>query len=122
VALADSLSRLGATAVLVVRQRLELAALDVEEELLRVARLLAGALSAVLLAVLALAWAAALVVTYFWDTARMEALAGVTLAFAAAAAFVAWKVAAAWDAKPPLLATTLAELRKDREALARGGE
>jgi uncharacterized membrane protein YqjE len=120
VALGDSVARLGATSLLLIRQRLELAALDIEEELLRGGLWLAGAVAAALLGALCLAALAALVVVLFWDTARVAALVGVTLAFGAAAAAAAWKLARAWRDKPPLLAATLAELSTDGEHL-RGG-
>ena len=116
-ALADALSRLGRATLLVTHQRLELAALDLEEEVLCTARLLVGALAAALAAALALACAAAFVVVLFWDPARLSALAGVTLAFAAGAVWTARRVAAALAAKPRFLATTLAQLRQDRHAL-----
>ena len=116
-ALGQALSRLGATSLQLVRQRLELASLDVEEELLRLDALLAGVLAAILMLTLALAAAAAGVVAYFWDSARMAALLGVTGAFAAAGLALAWRVARALRDKPRFLASTLAELDKDREQL-----
>jgi len=118
-ALGQTLARLGASLLLVVRQRLELAALDVEEELLRLGALLAGALAAALMAVFALAAAAATVVVYFWDSARMAALLGVTGLFIGASLLMAWKVSRALRDKPRFMAATLAELEKDREQLGR---
>lgn len=118
-ALGDSLGRLGASALRVAHQRLELAALDVEEELLRTWRMLASVVMAALLATLALGAAAAFVVVAFWDTARLAALAGVTLVFAAAAVAVARNAALALASKPRFLSATLAELAKDRDALSR---
>ena len=79
--LGGGLRRLGATYLLIARQRLELAALDVEEELLRAALLVAGMLACVALACLALAAAAATIVVVWWDTHRLAALLGVTLFF-----------------------------------------
>ena len=111
----ESLARLGSGSLLLARQRLELASLDVEEELLRIVALLAGALVAALLAALALAAAAAWVIVYFWDGARLAAVAGVTVVFAAAACTAAWRLARAWREKPRFLAATLAEFDKDRE-------
>jgi uncharacterized membrane protein YqjE len=120
VPLGDSVARLGATSLLLLRQRLELVSLDVEEELLRDGLLLAGALVAALLGALFLAALGALVVVLFWDTARIAALLVVTLAYGAAAAFAVWRLARAWRDKPRFLAGTLAELGTDGDRL-RGG-
>ncbi|MES2483782.1 MAG: phage holin family protein [Pseudomonadota bacterium] len=111
--LADPLRQIGAGALGLARQRLELAALDIEEEMLRAGTLLAALLVAVLLGTLAVATAIALVVVLFWDTARVAALATCFLALAAGTAFVMWRLTQALRTKPPLLATTLAELDKD---------
>lgn len=116
-ALADSLGRLAAGTLLVARQRLELAALDLEEELLLAARFIVGALVTSLLATLALAALAATVVVAFWDSAPVAALAAVTLCFGAGAAAAGWAWSRAWRARPPLLEATLAELRKDAGVL-----
>jgi uncharacterized membrane protein YqjE len=106
---------LGSGSLLLARQRLELASLDIEEELLRIVALLTGALVTALLAALALAAAGAMVVVYFWDQARLAALGGVTFVFAIAACVAASLLMRAWRNKPRLLAATLAELDKDRE-------
>jgi uncharacterized membrane protein YqjE len=116
-ALGESLTRLGASSLQMARQRVELAALDVEEELLRVLGLLAGALVTALMLALALASAAATLVIYFWDGARVAAGMGVTAFFALAGALLAWRVARAVRDKPRFLAGTLAELDNDAERL-----
>jgi uncharacterized membrane protein YqjE len=117
IGLGRSLGQLGAASLQLARQRLESAALEVEEELLRFAGTLAALLAAVLLGTLALAGFAATLVAWLWDTARIAALLGVSLAFAASAGAIAWRVARARRDKPPFLSATLAELRRDAEAL-----
>lgn len=119
-ALGDSLGRLGASSLLLARQRLELAALDVEEELAHTAIFLVGVLVAALLGALALAGLAATVVVVFWDTARVAALVAVTLAFFAATGIAAWRCRSVLQRKPPFLGATLGELAKDGERM-RGG-
>jgi uncharacterized membrane protein YqjE len=114
-ALGRTLTQLGASSLLVARQRLELASLDVEEELLRLGGLLAGALVTALMLALALASAAATLVDYFWEGARLAATLGVTGFFAVAALLMAWRLARALRDKPRFLAATLAELDKDRK-------
>jgi uncharacterized membrane protein YqjE len=118
--LADSLSRAGAGTLRLVHQRLELAALDIEEELLRTRRLLAAALLAALLATLALAALGALVVIAFWDSARLAAIAVVAAAYGFAAFLVARAVMREQATKPPFLAATLGVLAQDRDALTPG--
>lgn len=115
--LGDSLGRLGATSLLLARQRLELAALDLEEELAHTGSFLVGALVAALLGTLSLAALAATVVVLFWDTARITALVTVTVVFFAATAAAAWRCRSALRAKPPFLGTTLHELAKDGERM-----
>jgi uncharacterized membrane protein YqjE len=118
-ALGQTLSRLGASLLVVVSQRLELASLDVEEELLRLGSLLAGTLVSALMFALALAAAAMTVVVYFWDTARLAALLGITGLFATAALVMAWRLSQALRDKPRFMANTLAQLDKDRAPLGR---
>jgi uncharacterized membrane protein YqjE len=116
-ALLRSVAQLGSTSVLVLRQRLELAALDVEEELLRLGSVLVRAFAATLLAALALAALAAAATIYFWEHGRLAVLAFFTLAFAASAWALARGAAQALGTKPGQLAATLAELQRDAEAL-----
>jgi uncharacterized membrane protein YqjE len=116
--LGGGLRKLAAAYLAIARQRLELAALDVEEELLRAALLVAALLACVALAGLALAAAAATIVVLWWDSARIAALVCVTLFFFLAAAFVGWRVSLALRTKPAFLAATLAELRKDFDRIS----
>lgn len=112
-ALGQILSELGANTVRLARQRIELATLDLEEEILRLGGLLVGAVATVLMAALALAAIAALVAVYFWDSARIAALAGIAGFFALATIVMARKLQLALRAKPPFMAGTLAELERD---------
>jgi uncharacterized membrane protein YqjE len=119
-ALGPSLSRLGAGTLLAIRQRLELASLDVEEEMLRLVGLIAGALVTALLFALALAAGAATVVVLFWDSARIAALLGVTVFFAASGALAASALTRSLREKPRFLDATLTELERDRAQWATG--
>ena len=114
-ALGHSLTRLAASGLQIARQRIELASLDVEEEMLRIGGLLAGALVTALMLALALASAAATFVIYFWDAGRLTATLGVTAFFALAGALMAWRLARALREKPRFLAGTLGELDRDLE-------
>jgi uncharacterized membrane protein YqjE len=114
-ALGQSLTRLAASALQIARQRVELASLDVEEEMLRIGGLLAGALVTALMLALALASAAATFVIYFWDGARLAATLGVTAFFLLAGVLMAWRLTRALQEKPRFLEGTLAELDRDLE-------
>lgn len=116
-ALSQTLSRLGASLLVVASQRLELVSLDVEEELLRLSGLLAGTLVTALMLALALAAAAMTTVVYFWDTARMTALLGITGLFATVGFAMVWRLSQALRDKPRFMASTLEQLDKDRAPL-----
>lgn len=116
-ALGRNFARLAAGSVLLLRQRLELASLELEEQALRLALLLARAIVTALLLALALFGAGATVIIYFWDAARVAAAFGVTAFFALAALLAGWKLAAALRDKPAFLAATLAELDKDAQRI-----
>jgi uncharacterized membrane protein YqjE len=112
-----SLKRLVRTAVELIRGRLELISLDVEEARLRFfSTLLLGAIAFLCLALGAVMGAFWLVVAY-WDTHRMLVLGLLTGTFLGGGALAL--AALAWRARsgPRLFANTLAELEKDREAL-----
>lgn len=116
-ALGRNLARLAAGSLLLLRQRLELASLELEEEALRLGVLLARMLVTALLLALALFAAGATVIICFWDTARLAAAVGVTAFFFAAAGLAGWRLAAALRDKPAFLAATLGELDRDAQRL-----
>jgi uncharacterized membrane protein YqjE len=113
-AIIQTVLQLGTSFLRVASQRLELASLDFEEELLRLGILLASTLITSLILALALAAAATTVVVYFWDSARLTALIGVTSVFSVVGLAMAWRLAHALRNKPKFMASTLAELAKDR--------
>ncbi len=116
-ALGRNFARLAAGSVLLLRQRLELASLELEEQVLRLGLLLVRAIVTALLLALALFGAGATVIIYFWDAARLAAAVGVTGFFALAAVLAGWRFAAALRDQPAFLAATLAELDKDAQRL-----
>lgn len=100
--------------------RLQLAGTELEEERLRVAELLVLATAALFFLGIGIVLATLLLVLLFWDGPRVLALtlaAALFLALGAGLA-TAWRHKARH--KPPLLATTIAELRRDRDALIGG--
>jgi uncharacterized membrane protein YqjE len=113
--------RAASTMVAMVGTRLELAAVEFQED----ARRLVGHLALVLLAVFLVAAAfilgAFFVILLFWDSYPLQATGGMALLFLAVAAVLLLKVRAAMNAQPPLLETTLAELRKDVDYVRQAG-
>ncbi len=97
--------------------RLQLAATELEEERLRIAQLLLYACAALFFLGLGLVLAALLLVLLFWESNRVLVLTLEAALFLAVGAglCVAWRRKA--TTKPKLLATTLAELERDRTAL-----
>lgn len=97
--------------------RLQLASTELEEERLRIAELLLFATASLFFLGIGIVLATLLLVLLFWDGPRVLVLALAAAGFLAIGA----GLAAAWRRKardkPPLLAATLAELQRDREAL-----
>lgn len=97
--------------------RLQLASTELEEERLRVAELMLLATIALFFLSMAAVFSSLLVVVWFWDTHRVLALAGVTAAHLGIGVCAAWVWRRRARSKPPLLAATLQELRRDHAAL-----
>ena len=115
--LLDSLTALAATLVAMAHTRLDLLSADMEEDRAHLLSLLVLALAALFCLVVGVVLVTILLVVAFWDTHRLLALgllAGFFLvAGTAALAFAMNKV----RTKPRLFATSLSELRKDRQQL-----
>ncbi|WP_198116340.1 phage holin family protein [Massilia rhizosphaerae] len=109
--------RIAATLVAMAGTRLELAAVEFQEDARRLLGHLAWTLLAVFLAAGALLLAALFVIALFWDTYRLQAVGGMAVLFGAAAAIILMKVRASMNAEAPLLSSTLAELRNDIDYL-----
>lgn len=110
--------RLVAASLLEVGQtRLQLASTEIEEERLRLAELLLWATLALFFLGIGIVFAGLLLVLLVWDGPREWVLAAITALFGGIGvwACVVWRRKA--RAKPPLLAATIGELRRDRAAL-----
>lgn len=106
------------TLLAMLQTRLEMAALELGEEKARLLSLVFTGIAAFLFLSFALLLATFMVVAWFWDTHRMAALAGLALAYAGVGALLWRRLSVAIDQQPPAFAYTLAELAKDRDALA----
>ena len=118
--LLDSARRVLVSLIEIGQTRLELASTEVEEERLRIAELLLYATVSLFFLGVGLVLASLLVVLLFWDTHRELVLAGLSGLFllVGAGLSITWRHKARH--KPKLLATTVAELQRDRDALRAG--
>jgi uncharacterized membrane protein YqjE len=115
--LRDAASRVLTTLVDIGRGRLELIAVEIEEERLRLARLWIVATCTPFLAFAGVVMLAGWIVLLCEPANRLVALGALTAAFLAAALVAGWQWRRPSARKPPLLNATLAELHNDRTAL-----
>lgn len=120
-AITQALGRLGGTLAAIVRTRLALAALEMEEESRRLLGYLLFALLALFLSGVAIVLLAFFVIVLFWDTHRIAALLGTAGVFALAALAIVLKLRADLRNKPRLLSHTIAELAKDIDFVKNAG-
>ncbi|MCG5072946.1 phage holin family protein [Paraburkholderia tagetis] len=109
--------RLLGSAFAMFHTRLELIGIELAEEKERLLGMLLLGLAAMLLGVMALIALTALIAIAFWDTWRLQALAGITIVYALGALVCALKARNSWRNAPPVFQATLEEFQKDREIL-----
>lgn len=115
--LSASVRGLAATLIELAQVRLELLSVEAQEEVLRVAGLLAyGAIALVCLA-LGLGFLAILITVALWDTHRLLALAVFAVLFLLAGLLAAWRARERVQRGSRLFSASIEELRQDREAL-----
>ena len=113
------LRRLGVSLLTLSRIRLELFAIEAQEEKERIASLLLWAVLAALLAGFGLLMGLVLITVAFWDEHRLLALGGGTVVLIAAAVVAVLKVKKLIDQPASLFQSSIGELREDAEALRR---
>lgn len=115
--IAESASRLAATLLAVVHNRLELASTELEEESLRYFSCLMLSLAAMFCLGIALVLGVMLALVLYWETHRVAILAVLMVCFGFAALVIGLKVRRQYQSKPRLLGHTMAELSRDAELL-----
>ena len=110
------LRALARTAVSFVSTRAQLAANELEEQVVRLLEILLWLAAAAFFAGVALLFVALVIVLAFWDSNRLLAAGLLATLFAAAAAGTALVARACMRERPKFLAATLAELRRDGES------
>lgn len=113
--------RLSAASLALLLSRAEFASVELAQARAQLLRWFMLALVGALLALLAVVAASAWLVVALWDRAGGVTLAALVVAFGAAAWWVLVRLQREVRDAPPLLAQTLQELAKDRDALARSG-
>jgi uncharacterized membrane protein YqjE len=112
-ALLAAAGRIASTLVAMIGTRLELAAVEFQEDARRLLGYLAWSLLAVFLAAGAVMLVALFVILLFWDSYRLQAVAGMAAVLGIAAYLIVAGVRSKLNAQTPLFAATLAELRND---------
>ena len=113
----ESLKPLVSLFAQLLKTRFELAAIDLEEERLRLAELLVLAVISLFL------WGIGIILACLWVLEwaglehRVQALGGLAAAFALAASSMSWRWRQRAASKPRLLGATLAEFSRDLEVL-----
>lgn len=116
-AFSASLARLASSLIAIVRNRLELAAVEFEEETLRLFDYLLHSLIALFFLGLSFTLLVVLVIVLFWDTHRIAVLLVLALLFGYIGAQISRVAKSKYQHKPPLLRDTLEELNRDMAAL-----
>jgi uncharacterized membrane protein YqjE len=114
-----AMAQLGASALAMLRTRLELAGVEFAEarELIKQMVLLAAV--GIVLGLFALLFASLFVIAFFWDDYRLEAVGGVTLFYGVIAALIFARLRKISREAPPPFAATLEELEHYAAALRR---
>jgi len=99
------------------RTRFELFGTELREELARLAAAVLGGLAVLVLAALGLAFCGLALIFFVSEANRLAAAIGVAMVFFLAAGVVAWVVRRITDAKPRAFDDTIAELRRDLDAI-----
>lgn len=118
----ESAGRLGATLVAMVQTRVELASVELQEEAQRMLRYLVLSLMALFLAAMTVVLVTFFVILLFWEQHPLLATGLLASVYAIGALLLMSKVKSEIRAKPALLASTLAELKKDAECVRHARE
>lgn len=112
-AIFETVGRIGGTLLAMVETRLELAALEVEEESQRLLGYFALALLSLILLGIAMVLVSLTIILAFWDSYRLQAALALAALFTVAGTMVGMKLRTAFKTRPRMLAATAGELHKD---------
>jgi len=117
--LLESLRNLAKTFVALVQTHIEIFASEIDEERVRLARIVVLAMVVLFCLGLAVVLLVLLIAVLFWDTNRLLAIGVLAGVFALGGLAALLALRAAIVQRPKFLAATLAELRKDERELDR---
>lgn len=117
-AIVESVTRLAASFITIIRTRVELASVELEEELLNLFSYLLYSLMALFCLCMAIFLTVLMVVALYWDTHRIVVLAGMGGIFGLTGLAAGVSVRNNYRKSPRLLSYTLTELSKDVDSLA----
>lgn len=110
------------TLMSMLQTRLEMAAIEMGDEKARLLSLIFTGLAACLFLGFSVLMGSLLLVAIFWDTHRLASIAGLAVAYGAVAFFLWRRLQNALEHQPAAFAYTLAELSRDRDALAKSAQ
>jgi len=114
-----AMAQLGASALAILRTRLELASVEFAEARERIKETVLLAAVGTVLGLFALLFASLFVIAWFWDDYRLEAVGGVTLFYVAITVLIFARLRKISRDAPAPFAATLEELENDAAALRR---
>jgi uncharacterized membrane protein YqjE len=109
------LRRMLASLVALMHTRLELIGIELAEERERLIAVLFLGLAAAVFALVGLISLTALIAVAFWETYRLQVLAGITIVYGIGALICVLKARSALHSAPIFFQTTLNEFEKDRD-------
>jgi uncharacterized membrane protein YqjE len=112
----DSLADLGDNLIGTLQERIELVSVELQEEKYRLTQLIIWLSAAVFAGVMTLSFATLTVVYLFWESARLGVLAGFTMFYGAALAWVIVLLRRSF-AQPKPFEATIKTLKEDRECI-----
>lgn len=112
-----SLAGLGDNLLATLQERIELVSVEVKEEKYRLVRLLIWIGAAVFTGAMTLSFATLTLVYLLWDTARLAALAGVTVFYGAALAWVILSLRRLFTHEPKPFEATIGSIKEDRACI-----
>ena len=118
--LLGSFRMLGDTLVATLQDRLELVSVEVQEEKFRLIQIFVWISAAVFAGMMAITFASLTLVYYYWESARLAALGGLTLLYAGALVVIVVSLRRFLARQPKPFAATLQELGEDRACIRTG--
>ena len=118
--LLGSIRTLGDALVATLQDRLELVSVELQEEKFRLIQIFIWISAAVFAGMMAITFASLTLVYYYWESARLAALGGLTLLYAGALVVIVVSLRRFLARQPKPFAATLQELGEDRACIRTG--